>query len=298
MDVANLTAVTEINVKEGFLGHLTWYSIGKQLIQTDALKTKLLDVGLDESWMPNPIRSTDAFRRATKEVERRQATSHPQVYENILVREVYSDRNAIQRNLVLETVDQNGKRLSYNPKSAVITLKKDTNTVAYVTDDSQLQEICMEAQKKFDMYKEHYSAQQLRVMVSRILNSLAPTPVRKNGGIYFVPFSKNLGLEKLIQFIESLDNSEGYKVPVVDSTDNRDMVSRKLYDHFQSILNDCQKNGTLKKGEVKALVDEANRIIKDYRNYKTIVASDMDSIEQVIADVRREVMRLAADIND
>lgn len=294
MDVANLTAVAEKNVKEGFLGHLMWYSIGKQLIQTEVLKYKLIEAGMDEVWMPNPIRTTDAFRRATKEVERRQATSQPYVYENILVREVYSDTNAIQRNLVVETVDQNGKRLSYNPKSAVITLKKDTNTVTYISDDSLLQEICMEVQKKFDIYKEHYSAQQLRVMVNKILSSLAPTPVRKNGGIYFVPSPKSFGLEKLIQFIESLGNSEGYKVPVLDSTDNRNMINRKLHDYFQSILEDCQNNGNLKKGEIKALVVEANRVIKDYRNYKTIVATDMENIEQVITDVRRAVVRLVS----
>jgi len=294
MDINNLTAVA--GTEKDFLGHLTWYSIGKQLIQTDDLENKLIQAGLDKAWMPNPIRSTDAFRRATKEVERRQPTSQPHVYENILVREVYSDRTSIQRNLVIETVDQNGKRLSYDPKSAVITLEKESGSVTFVSDDSALQEVCVEAKQKFDIYKDHYSAQQLRVMVSKILNSLAPTPVRRNGGIYFVPSSKSEGLHKLIRFIESLENSEGYKVPVIDSSDNRNMVNKKLHEHFTSLLDSCRNSTGLTKGEMKALVDEANRVIKDYRNYKTIVANDMESIEEVIANVRQEVIRLATDM--
>jgi thioredoxin reductase len=46
-------------------------------------------------------------------------------------------------------------------------------------------------------------------MVNKILQSLAPTPVRQNGGIYFVPNSHTEGLNQLVSFTSSLENSEG-----------------------------------------------------------------------------------------
>src|SRR5690625_297609 len=294
VNVQNLAVVSQD--QEDFLGHLAWYSVGKQLIKTNELKQRLLNSGLEAEWLPNPIRATDAFRRATKEVEQRKATSRPNVFENILVREVFSDKQAVQRNLVVETVDQNGKRLSYNSKAGVITLDKKNNSVTFLSDDTSINEVCVQIEQKFNIYKDHYSAQQLRVMVNKIMQSLAPTPVRKNGGIYFIPATKSIRLKQLIQFLSFLDNSEGYKVPVIDSTDNRVMVSKKIYDHFDSILYDCRNKTRLTKGEVKALIDEANKVIKDYRNYKTIVTEETEHIEQVIMNVRYEVTQMVADV--
>ena len=293
IELENLTAVS--NTQQDFLGHLMWFSVGKQLIKTDELENKLNNAGLDSIWMPNPIRSTDAFRRATKEMEQRKATSQPNVFQNVLMREVYADKEAVQRNIVVETVDQNGKRLSYSPQSAVITLDKNKDHVTFVTEDAMIEEICQEAEHKFNLYKNHYSAQQLRVMVNKNLQSLAPTPVRKNGGIYFVPAPKSPDLLKLVQFISSLDDSEGYKVPVIDSADNRTMVNEKLTEHFDSILDDCRQRGNLKKGEMKMLVGEANRVIKDYRNYKSIVTEEAQQMEQKIMQIRSEVTRIMGD---
>src|SRR5699024_4012933 len=283
VNVQNLAVVSQD--QEDFLGHLAWYSVGKQLIKTNELKQRLLNSGLEAEWLPNPIRAPDAFRRATKEVEQRKANSRPNVFENILVREVFSDKQAVQRNLVVETVDQNGKRLSYNSKAGVITLDKKNNSVTFLSDDTSINEVCVQIEQKFNDYKDHYSAQQLRVMVNKIKQSLAPTPVRKNGGIYFIPATKSIRLKQLIQFLSFLDNSEGYKVPVIDSTDNRVMVSKKIYDHFDSILYDCRNKTRLTKG-----------VIKDYRNYKTIVTEETEHIEQVIMNVRHEVTQMVADV--
>ena len=89
-----MTAVQNEN-QEGILGHLMWYSVGKQLIKTDELKNKLIQSGLEEAWMPNAIRPADAFRRATKEIETRKATANAGVFENYLIREVFADKDYV-----------------------------------------------------------------------------------------------------------------------------------------------------------------------------------------------------------
>ena len=83
VNLENMTAVQNEN-QEGILGHLMWYSVGKQLIKTDELKNKLIQSGLEEAWMPNTIRPADAFRRATKEIETRKATANAGGFENYL----------------------------------------------------------------------------------------------------------------------------------------------------------------------------------------------------------------------
>src|SRR5699024_7504379 len=115
------------------------------------------------------------------------ATSRPNVFANILVRQVFSYKQVVQRNFVVVAVDQNRKRLSYNSKAGVIKLDKKNNSVTFLSNDTSINEVCIQIEQKFNIYKDHYSAQQLRVMVNKIMQSLAPTPVRKNGGIYFIP---------------------------------------------------------------------------------------------------------------
>lgn len=55
------------------------------------------------------------------------STAHAGMFENFLVRKVYSDKAITQRNIVVETVGSSkrkGKRLAYNSQAAVITLDK------------------------------------------------------------------------------------------------------------------------------------------------------------------------------
>lgn len=92
-----LAAVQHEN-HEGVIGNLVWWSIQEHHITRDQLKQKLLDSGLGEGWLPNEIRPADAFRRATKEVERRiQKTSQTGVFKNYLVCEVYCDKKMVKR---------------------------------------------------------------------------------------------------------------------------------------------------------------------------------------------------------
>ena len=262
----------------------------------DDLKRGLVQSGLPVEWMPNAIRPADAFRRSTKEIETRKSTGHAGVFENFLIREVFSDKNHVQRNIVVEKVNQAGKRLDYNSQAGVITLDKQNSSLTFITENEIAKELCFEAERNFNIYKDHYSAQQIRVMVSKILQSLAPTPVRPNGGVYFVPDSHTEGLNQLVNFTSSLENSEGLKIPVVNTFDNRQMVNTKLNDHLESILQDCKSSDGLKKGQVKEIIENAKSVISNYRNYKGIVANEADTLENKIMTIRVAVTKMVADL--
>jgi len=294
--VDNMTAVKNIDEKD-ILGHLMWYSVGKQLIDAKELQDKLIQSGLEESWMPNKIRSVDAFRRATKEVETRKLTDKANVYENYIIREVFAEHDTVQRNIVVETVDQNGKRLDYNSEAAVITLDKVNDHITFTTTSEQTVEMCKEIENRYTIYKNYYSAQQVRVMVNKILQSLAPVPVRPNGGIYFIPNSHTGQLKRLVAFTGSLENSEGFKIPVVDTFDNKQMVTHKLNDHLDDIIRQCQSSENLRKSQVKDIINDAKAAVEDYKNYKGIVSEQSDVLENKIDLIRLEVRRLITEMD-
>lgn len=293
IDIQNVMAVQN-EKQEGVIGHLCWYSVGEHLVTRDELKAKLVASGLGEGWLPNEIRVADAFRRATREVQRRQKSSIPNVFLNFLVREVFSDKDQVQRNVVIETVDQQGKRLDYNSTAAVLVLDKKTTSMFCQIIDPQVEELVKEAEQTFKIYKDNYSAQTIRIMAMNILKSMSPTPVRPNGGVYFVPSGHTEQLKKWVNFIKSLDKGEAFKVPLVNSFDNLEMVSTKLEEHLCGVINECEKaiNREVKKYHVKAIIDDARRVIGDFNQYRNILESDIDRFEKYVNRIREQVTLL------
>lgn len=289
-DLESMIATT--GVSQGFLGHLFWFSIGKQMNKKDDIKIKMEEAGLDEGWLPASIRSTDAFRRATSEAKLRKKTSNAKVVKNIMVREVYTDNKEIQRNLVVEVVDQENKELRYDSQSAVITLNKKYGDLSIHAEEDEIKEICNDVKDRFYLYRDHYNSQHMRVMVSKILSSLAPIPMRENGVIYFVPEQVTKGLTNLVTFINSLDNSDAFKVPVIDSSENKEMVNIRLSSYLDLLLEQIRNSDDLQKGQIKQLIADTNQAIEDYQNYKSITATEQEEFKKKLIHLRREVTSL------
>lgn len=127
-----------------------------------------------------------------------------------------------------------------------------------------------------------------------ILKSMSPTPVRPNGGVYFVPSGHTEQLKKWVNFIKSLDKGEAFKVPLVNSFDNLEMVSTKLEEHLCGVINECEKaiNREVKKYHVKAIIDDARRVIGDFNQYRNILESDIDRFEKYVNRIREQVTLL------
>ena len=284
-NVAAVRSPDNVNV----IGHLTWYSLSEMLISRDELRQKMVSAGLGEGFMPHEIRLPDAFRRATSEKYRRRVSEG--VIENYLFREVASDNQMIQRNIVCETVDQKGRRLAYDGAAASLVLNKNSATVTVSATSSLAEELARDAVTKFEIYRHNYGTHTIRSVLMNILKSMAPTPVRPSGGVYFVPAQYTDRLEAMLRFVKLLDRGEGEKVPLIDTSDMRNLVTRKLLDHLRDTLNACEEGITnqLPKGQVKEILENAKRVAQDYAHYKSIITGDLKEMEELVAGIREKV---------
>lgn len=290
-DLSSVTAVTQEGTE--VIGHLTWYSVGQMLIERDDLRNKLVSSSLDVKFLPHPIKIHDAFRRATKEIQSRQQVGKDK-FQNYLTREVYSDKKIVQRNIVMETVDQQGKRLDYNSESCIITLDKTNGNIKIQSRDPLAEDMAKEAERRFKIYQSHYSAQNIRVMLAEILKSLGPIAVRPNGGVYFVPSNYSDGLDKFCHLANSLSTSESFKVPMMNTKDNRNMVSKKLQEQIKTLINTTKLGlrGELNNNAVSETIKEAKRLVSSYNDYKKIVENDVDLIEIYIEELRKTTTQM------
>ncbi len=276
------------------IGHLFWYSMGEDLYGRDTLEKALNDNGLSTGFMPNKIRLVDAFRRASKEVETKKNLGNG-LYENYIVRDVYSDSGVTVRHIVKERVDSQGKRLSYDPGAARLILSRKEDDIEVTGTDDTAIELGNEAARKYNVFKSHHNGAAVRCMVQGILKTLSPTPVRPSGGIYFVPSAHDEGLRKLKNFCSTFTRGEGFKIPVVENEESLEMVATKVGEHLEGILGQCRtaiNDGTLTKGKLAELINEAKSVVTGYRDYEKILVDQKEEMENRIQLVKESMLLL------
>lgn len=298
MDLKDLTAQATDTGR--VLGYLTWYSLSESMFSRDLLRDALRQAGLGEEWLPKEIRTPDAFRRATKAVECKRYSDQEGVHYNFLIREVAHDTEMVQRNIVCETVDRNGRRLKYDPSSAILVLNRKTGDIDVTGFDQIAEELAQEAVNLYYQYLNNYNSQAVRQMIYSILSSMSPTPVRQTGGVYFVPARFKERLKSMCTFLSYLDGGKGVSVPVVNDKDSRDMIREGLQEHLRSVLESCH-NGikrNLPKHHLKPLLQDAKNVISDFKEYEGILQEEVDNMNTYIDLIRQQVKMLMDKMTD
>jgi len=116
--------------------------------------------------------------------------------------------------------------------------------------------------------------------------------MRKNGGIYFIPEGKTKELNALVEFINSLDDSEAYKIPVHVSDESEQMLVKQLDYHISQLLEQCRDVSGLRKGQMKALVEEADMVVHDFEEYSNLTGDQFDYLYGKVSLLKDEVLRV------
>jgi hypothetical protein len=278
------------------MGYLTWYSIGDDLYNREMLRKGLLANGIEEGYLPNPIRSADAFRRSTKAIETKRLREEEAAnqYKNYIIRDVVSKGDKIQRNIVVETVNQSGERLDYDSEGAKMFFDKKSDQFTFTANDEVAEELAEEAQKLFKTFLEHHNGATVRASVVNYLNRLSPTPVRPSGGVYFVPVQHTESLRKVVNFVSSLPRGESHMIPLVNDEDNRQMIRAKVKDNLNKVIEQCRfaitaDEGQLQKVQVRTIIDDARRIVSQFKDYRELLQDTISDLESSVDIVRQSI---------
>lgn len=296
MNLRNLVAVQA--EPQEYLGYLAWYTVAECQIRREALAEALRAAGLEETWLPPEIRPADAFRRATREIERKNVPdpARPGVFYNFLVREVASEPHEVQRNLVRETVDARGRRLAYEPEEGVLVLDRRQSRITARAATEEARRLCREAVDLYEIHRTHHDARAVRRMVQAILSGMAPVPVRPSGGVYFVPAKYGDDLSRLMVFLKGLGGrSEGFSVPVVDTAEARDMVRLKLRHNLEDTVASLAR--TLRRGdadrrEVSAALDQARAALGRFREYRQVLEEELADMADLVRFIENQARTL------
>ena len=81
--------------------------------------------------------------------------------ENYIVRNVCTNEEIIQRNIVEETIDSKGQKLSYKQNEAILIFNRKAETIstAIVEQGGMAEDLAEEACKLFELYKTCHNGQ-------------------------------------------------------------------------------------------------------------------------------------------
>ena len=190
-------------------------------------------------------------------------------------------------------MNQTGERLDYDTEGAKLYFDKETEKFTFLAADFTAMELAEEAQKHFELFLSAHSGQTVRASVVKYLNTLSPTPVRPSGGVYFVPVQRTQKLRNLVRYVSSLPRGESHMIPLVNDEDNRQMVKDKVKDNLEKVMDQCKnalsEDSTLQKGQIRQIVDDARRIVSQFKDYRELLQDTVEDLESSVEIVRQSI---------
>ena len=214
------------------LGYIAWYTITKPMLTHDDIVRLITDLGLDANLIPSPPRAGDAFKRACRYSERKGLPiPYTDNTANYMIRPVAQTLQEIERHVMLEIVDPNGRRLEYH-KAAELRFDRTTSKLSIslkrISDD--LDPMSKDTLDRFahelDHATKYVEAQVIRRMIREQLENMHAILARSRGSVYFIPSKHRDKIEGLEAFAASCgDGSVFHTIPLIDDSKQQELIA-------------------------------------------------------------------------
>jgi len=290
------------------LGYIAWYTIRKPLITQDELAALVTKLGLDPKVVPPEPRVVDAFKRACRYSEQK-GIPIPLSNNtgNILIRSVAQTPKEVERHMVLEEVDPQGRTLDYHSMIEFKFIRATDVLQVNRAKVERFEEIVDRALNTFmQNFKEatvYVDAQLVRRMIRDQLDRMMALPVRQQGSVYFIPQkekARTLALEELCTALRRGVGGEGsafYSLPLVDTRKQRQMVQSAFEEeiHNESAQLIADMKGISKELSPKAWAKyrtKLKHLQEKYKEYGGMVETEMSKASLELGVVEKQLTHL------
>ena len=239
------------------LGSLIWWSLNGNRIGHDQLEHLAAQHHLHARYLPNPIKPTQAFRRAWRHTASKLANGQ-------MLRPIADTADEVVLGLVQERPDEATRDLDHDVL-ARITFDK---TPATIRADRET----IVAESVRQMYRHHlaHTTSDIRSILTSFLSESAVS-LREHGGVYFVPADRQRTLDAVCAVVEAAGNNRTFQLPIVDTPEGKatlrsvtqktlDDEVRQLQEQLERFDDDKVRDSTLER-RLEAFEDLRSRAV-------------------------------------
>ena len=251
------------------LGHIAWYTITKPQLTHDDILELVTDLGLDANIVPKPPRAGDAFKRACRYSER---NGIPVPYSdntaNYMIRSVAQTATEIERHVMLEIVDSDGRRLEYHKAAELKFNRKDSRlSVSMKQVNPDMDPITKETLERFaaelNYATKYIEAQVIRRMIRQQLDNMHAILARSKGSVYFVPNKYKKKMAALEEFTANCGHgSVFHTIPLIDDSKQQELIANAFNESVH-------ENATQIIAELQSFTDQGKQMtVNAWNDYK------------------------------
>lgn len=226
--------ITELNdlPKEILLGRIVVFTIYDHPIRLSEVTASFSRLGLNPAYLPKPNKRHDAFKKATKELDRVQYDMTSGRTGNLLCREVSSTNDYIVRQITREIRDKANRKLTYTEAIHVRYMRGNENLIHVVREENlEAEEVAAikgfarRIKDRYDYHADFLDNMKIRAMVRDYLKHLNCVEIKP--GVYYVNCSKDDELHRLAELVNDLGGGcHMNMIPIVNIERERRYITR------------------------------------------------------------------------
>lgn len=239
------------------LGRIVLFTILDQGVLATELENLFTRYHLDPKLLPPPIRTIDAFSKATSEAKESYALNDGRT-ATVLCREVVKNKEYTRRQITREIRDNKRKRLEYSAgltctyhvgaQRLQITLNSDQLLHG---EKQHMEAIAADIQRRFNRYCDTHDGDKIRAVVRNYLRRPL-NAVEIKGGVYFVHYRHDDELQRLTQMVHEI-GCQIHAIPIVNLASERAFIAQAFEAQASAALHDLAR-------EARLLTEEGRKI--------------------------------------
>ena len=292
------------------LGYIAWFSVNDAAYDAEQLVKDFDQLQLNSSLLPAPLRTDDAFEKASKEIDKFKYAIVGGNTAEILIREVARDTRTITRHMIREVKDSAGRRLLYEKVGELVFYKGATR--GGIVDQSSarcraaldpslspsehdiLTPVVRQFTEAYHRFRDFHDGQKIRGILRNYLVYL--NAVQMKPSVYFVHSSRSDELERLKAFADGLGTASLMLLPQADlprlRQDVIDAFQEEAVKDLQQVIVDITKLRASRSGDIR--YEAFTKIKKDYDRVMR-KASEYSRTLQIDQDKTAGAAELAVD---
>lgn len=278
------------------IGWIFWFNVSEKPEDQNIVRAAFYQSGLPDKYSLPRIRAVDAYRRASTSIEGRVTVQDSSKIE-LMVRGDDPDKSEVTRTVVIEDHNRTTRELNYHPKAAILRFNRDYEMVD--ADVYKPEPFILDAVQKFkenyELFLKTYDGQAKRRVARSVLNDLAATSVKDTGGVYLIPRQNEDLMFQLVSYIKELPGCNAQKVPVVDTSETRDMMRDLVTQKAESMLAEIRgalKAENLPEKNVQKLLEQARQIRHEVSLYQEVLRESIGTLEVDVEILEAQMMNL------